>query len=152
MTMPELPSDELLDRFESAANAAWNRGELDALDEFFADDVAVHDVPTGQTYGNLDEFKGWISGVRQGFPDFTLDEEATSYFAADDRLVSQWVFTGTHDGTLPEIEVEPTNQPVELAGVTVYEMTDGVVTEAWWYFDMMGLLSQLGLVPEELPA
>jgi predicted ester cyclase len=124
--MPELPSDELLDRFESAANAAWNRGELDALDEFFADDVAVHD--------------------------FTLDEEATSYFAADDRLVSQWVFTGTHDGTLPEIEVEPTNQPVELAGVTVYEMTDGVVTEAWWYFDMMGLLSQLGLVPEELPA
>jgi hypothetical protein len=27
-------------------------------------------------------------------------------------------------------------------------VADGVVTEAWWYYDMLGMLTQLGVVPE----
>jgi steroid delta-isomerase-like uncharacterized protein len=150
--MSDIDTDELLERFEASTVAAWNRGEVDGIDDLFAADVAVHEVPTGNTYEGLDEFKDWIRGIRTGFPDFALDEEASTFFVADDRIVSQWVFTGTHEGRLPGLDAEPTNQSVELTGATIYAMDGQTVTEAWWYFDMMGLMGQLGLVPEELLA
>jgi steroid delta-isomerase-like uncharacterized protein len=150
--MTNVPTDELLESFREHTNAAWNRGDHDAFDDVCADDVVVHDVPMGETYEGLDAFKRWVGDIRQGFPDFRLDDEATTFFVADGRIVSQWVFHGTHDGRLPGIDADPTNQSVEMSGATVYGLEDGVVTEAWWYYDMLGMLAQLGLVPGELPA
>jgi steroid delta-isomerase-like uncharacterized protein len=150
--MSELSTDERLEQFRESTEATWNRGELDALDDVFSPDVVVHEVPTHETYEGLEAFKDWVRNIRTGFPDFELDADASTYFAGEDRIVGQWVFTGTHEGELSGIDADPTHQSVELAGVTVYALDGDEVTEAWWYFDMLSLLGQLGLVPGEIPA
>jgi predicted ester cyclase len=50
------------------------------------------------------------------------------------------------------VDVEPTYESIELHGATVYELDDGRVTEAWWHYDNVAFLTQLGLAPEGLTA
>lgn len=138
----QVTADQLVEHAETM----WNEGDLDAAEEFFADDVLVHNVPEQMEYDGIGEFKQWAESVRTGFPDFEVT--TSSVIADDERVVSQWQASGTHDGRLPNLDIPPTNREVSWEGVTVYELTDEQVTEAWWYYDMFSMLTQLGVVPE----
>ena len=128
------------------AEAVWNDGDLDAADAFFVDDVVVHDVPHQRDYEGLDEFKAWVTEVRTAFPDF--ETEATSIIVGDGSVVSQWTATGTHEGEMADLDIEPTGETITWEGVTVYTVDDEEVTEAWWYYDLAGMMVQLGVIPE----
>ena len=84
--------------------------------------------------------------MRTGFPDFTARN--LREYRGDDFVISRWRVTGTHDGLLESIDLPATGKEVEFEGVTIYEFEDDMVTEAWWYSDMTGLLTQLGVIPE----
>jgi steroid delta-isomerase-like uncharacterized protein len=144
--MAEHGNPHVAETIEEYAETVWNRGDTDAAGEYFAEDVVVHDVPAGTDYEGLGAFEGWVTDVRSGFPDFAV--ETRSVIPGDDRIASQWVATGTHDGTMSGLDVEPTGETVRWEGTTVYRVADGNVTEAWWYYDMLGMLTQLGVVPE----
>jgi steroid delta-isomerase-like uncharacterized protein len=130
-------------------NDIWNEGDATLAREVFAEDVVVHDIPLGTTHEGVDAFTEWMREVREGFPDFRV--ETQDVVVGESKLVAQWVATGTHDGPL-SIGAEPTGRQADWQGATVYAVADGTVTEAWWYYDMLGILEQLGLVPQELPA
>ena len=136
----------LAEQIRGYADAVWNEGDIDAADEYFADDVVVHDVPNQTDYENLDEFKQWVRDVRTAFPDLTV--ETTSVIAGDEQIASQWVTSGTHKGQMTDLDIEPTNKTVTWEGVTVYTVKDEKVTEAWWYYDAAGMMAQLGVLPE----
>ncbi len=138
----QLPDSEAL-------NTVWNEGDAALAGEIFAEDVVVHDIPLGATYEGLDAFTDWMSGTREAFPD--LHVETLDTVVGETKLVTRWVVDGTHEGTL-STGVEPTGQRVEWEGATVYTLDDGVVTEAWWYYDLLGIFEQLGQVPPELTA
>jgi predicted ester cyclase len=40
----------------------------------------------------------------------------------------------------------PTGKEVMMTGQTVHSFRDGRIAEAWWNFDTLGLLRQLGAV------
>jgi len=128
------------------AEAVWNDGNLDAVDAFFAADVLVHEVPNQRDYEGLDEFKAWVTEVRTAFPDF--ETEATSIIVGDGSVVSQWTAAGTHEGEMVDLDIEPTGETITWEGVTVYTVDDEEVTEAWWYYDLAGMMVQLGVIPE----
>lgn len=130
--------------------SVWNQGDVEKVDGYFHDDVVVHDLPAGEEYEGLAAFKQWIEEVRAGFPDFDVGVE--DVIAGDDRIVARWVASGTHEGELPELGLDPTGESATWEGVTIYELDGEMVTEAWWYYDMMTILTQLGVVPEEMPA
>lgn len=150
--MSESATDDPSEQFREYTEAVWNHGNVDAVDELFAVDVVVHDVPIGETYDGRDEFVQWVHRVRESFPDFEVDMETIEFVVSDDRVVSQWTVSGTHEGPLSGFDVDPTGNTVEFSGVTVYRLDGTQVTEAWWYYDTLTYLGQLGLVPEELPA
>lgn len=145
-------STTLVEQFREHTEAAWNRGEVDSVDDLFAPDVVVHDAQSGETYDGRDAFKEWISAVRTAFPDFAVDMAETMFLVDEDHVVSQWVVRGTHEGPLAGVEMEPTHEAIELHGATVYELRDGQVIEAWWHYDNLALLGQLGAIPEGLTA
>jgi predicted ester cyclase len=41
---------------------------------------------------------------------------------------------------------------MEMTGVTIKRVSEGKIVEAWTNFDAMGMMHQLGMVPEPLQA
>jgi steroid delta-isomerase-like uncharacterized protein len=139
-------SQEISEQLREHADAVWNDGDIDAAGTFFAEDAVVHNEPQQNDYEGLDAFKQWVSEIRTAFPDFEV--ETTSVIVGDGRVASEWVASGTHEGEMAELDIPPTNNRVTWKGVTVYELDGDEVTEAWWYYDMAGILTQLGAIPE----
>jgi predicted ester cyclase len=46
----------------------------------------------------------------------------------------------------------PTGRRVEIAGITIDRIADGKIAESWTCFDTLGMMQQLGAVPEAQPA
>jgi steroid delta-isomerase-like uncharacterized protein len=130
--------------------AAWEEGKLEAADELFAEGVIVHNVPAETDFEGIEEFKEWISNTRNAFPDFAVESSDEDFIGGENKVAVQWVATGTNERPLARLDIEPTNEHVEFEGVTVFEFDNGKVTEAWWYYDMLGFLDQLGVVPQEM--
>ena len=141
---------ELTEQLDEYTEKAWNDKEYDAVDDLFAETVTIHNVATGTDYDGRAAFKEWIRGVHEGFPDFTVEYTTDDTIVGEHKIAQQWTVSGTHEGTLPDAGIEATGNRVEFDGVTVFELDDGKVTEAWWYYDMLAFLDQLGLIPEEM--
>ena len=139
-------SQAIAEQLREYADAVWNDGDIDVAGTFFAEDAVVHNEPQQNDYEGLDAFKEWVREVRTTFPDFEV--ETTSVIVGDGRVASEWVASGTHEGEMAELDIPPTNNRVTWKGVTVYELDGDEVTEAWWYYDMAGILTQLGAIPE----
>ena len=54
--------------------------------------------------------------------------------------------TGTHRGDL--FGISPTGKQVRMGGISIYRIADGRMREAWVARDDLGLLRQLGAVPQ----
>lgn len=143
-------AEAVIDQFSEYTESAWEQGDLDTLDELFGQDVVVHNVATGVDYEGLDEFKEWITNTRTAFPDFTVNYSDADFVVGENKVASQWEVSGTHEGHLTDLDIEPTGRSIKFEGVTIYELEDGMVTEAWWYFDAFDFLTQLGVIPEDM--
>ena len=128
-----------------ATDRIFNQGDIDYIDEVYAEDMVMHHVPGGKEYEGRDAFKQWRREHNRAFPDFRVEHD--DIIIGEDKFVTQWTATATHQGPLPGLNVEPTNKPIKYNGVTIHRMGEEKLTEAWWYFDQLGILMQLGLVP-----
>ncbi|MFC7097910.1 ester cyclase [Halobaculum marinum] len=126
----------------------WNGGDLATLGDYVAADAVIHDIPENEELHGVDEFAEWIDDVRTIFPDFHV--ETDEVIVGEGRIVSRWTASGTDEGGLTDFGLEPSNERAEWSGTTVYAVEDGAVTEAWWYYDMLGILAQLGALPPEM--
>lgn len=120
------------------------RGNVDALDELFAED-AVYREPGTEVRG-LEEIKAHMEGWQEGFPDFEFEvEEAV---AEDDVVITYFKGSGTHDGEFRGIS--PTGNSFEGEGVQIDRFEDGKVVEEINLWDNLTLVEQLGIDPSEL--
>ncbi len=85
-----------------------------------------------------------MTALLTAFPDarFTADVVV----ATPDRAAVRWTGRGTHLGPLQNLQ--PTGKPVVFTGINVYRMACGQIVEGWSEPDSLGLLQQLGVVPE----
>jgi predicted ester cyclase len=66
--------------------------------------------------------------------------------AEGEKVANRFVFLGTHLG---EFEgVAPTGKRVEFVGPSIDRVVDGTIVEIWVEVDMLGVMEQLGAVPE----
>jgi steroid delta-isomerase-like uncharacterized protein len=128
---------------------AFNRGNLDVIDEF-VDPGYVDHVGVSQELHGIEAFKQFVSVYRTGFPDIdiTIEEQV----AEGDVVVSRWSATGTHRGDLAGIP--PTGKRVAVNGTAFEHFRDGKLVETWDQYDALGMMQQLGVVPtpQETPA
>jgi steroid delta-isomerase-like uncharacterized protein len=120
----------------------WNTGSLDMADELFATDFVNHD-PNRPEVIDLESFKQFIVENHIAFPDFHTDFH--DMVAGGDKVAVRWTVTGTHKGELSGIP--PTCNQLAVTGIIVYRFADGKVVEAWWSYDALGMMQQLGVIP-----
>ena len=117
---------------------------LNIIDEIYAPDLVWHD-PDREIKGT-DEAKEFITLYKAAFPDLRTTVE--DVIAEGDQVVTRWTVRGTHQG-----EVEgfgpPTGRQVEMRGITIHRIDGGTIIEEWNSYDNLGVMQQLGLIPEQ---
>ncbi len=80
------------------------------------------------------------------FPDSRL--RMTRSFGQKDWVSGEFSFAGTHSGPLAGPggqSIPATNRPLLMKYAVVYKLKGGEITERHEYFDLMGMMAQLGL-------
>jgi steroid delta-isomerase-like uncharacterized protein len=126
---------------------AFNRGDVDTLDELVADDFVEHDPMPGMS-PDREGLKAMIRGLHAAFPDFHTEVE--DRIVAGDKVVERWCSTGTQEGEF--MGIPPTNRHVEVHGMDISRLADGRLVEHWTQLDMMSMVQQLGIMQAEMPA
>jgi steroid delta-isomerase-like uncharacterized protein len=120
--------------------AAWDRGEVDALDELMAEGYQRHgsDEPPLDLAG----FKASITATRSAFPDLvtTIDE----ILLDGDRAAIRWHSVGTHTGSL--LGVPATGRRVGVSGATFTHFENDRIVEEHVTWDPRALLTALGVI------
>lgn len=118
-----------------------NRAALERLDELVASDYVG---PRGER--GPEGFRNTLTGLRAGVPDiqFTIEE----LLADESRVAVQWTWRGTHTGRLREFAAP--QKPVTNEGIAVYHLRDGKIVQGAVQTDRLGLLQQIGVLPQDL--
>ncbi len=123
---------------------------LSRSSEYTSDEAEIENVPIGMTFHGKEGIKQFLSGWATAFPDSTV--EVTNLQATDTFAYSEFIGRGTHNGILrsPMGDIPPTGKSVEIRFCEVFLLRDGQIVQERLYYDLMGMLQQLGLV--QLPA
>jgi steroid delta-isomerase-like uncharacterized protein len=121
---------------------AWNRGNLEVVDEIFAPDYTEHILRPGQEPGT-EGYKGRVLTTRAAFPDLVCDVE--DLIAEGDRIALRYTLRGRHDGELAG--TPPSGRRMSSDGMVFARFQDGKIVERWQVHDDLGLLQQIGALP-----
>ena len=122
----------------------WNKGNLRVTEELFAPNYVHHDASTPDVGLGPESEKKRATLYRTAFPDFRLTVE--DIIAEGETVTARWSCRGTHKGDLSGIA--PTGKQVTISGVSIARFTGGKMAEGWVNWDALGLMQQLGVVPE----
>lgn len=127
-------------RIEQAWLAAWDLGEVEALDTLLSPDYRrIGGTGEGQS---LAEFKASIVTTRAAFPDLrTLIDEI---LVDGDRAAIRWHSTGTHRH--PFLGVPPTHREIKVSGTTFAHFDGTLIAKEYVTWDPRVLLTALGIL------
>jgi predicted ester cyclase len=122
----------------------FNKGNVDALSDFFSSDCIVRTSPFPDIKG-AEAYKEYHRGIRAAFPDIklTIDE----LILEGDTAVLRGPISLTHLGQLPTLPIPPTGKKAVVMACWVAHLAGGKCTELLEYADWLGLLQQLGVIP-----
>jgi steroid delta-isomerase-like uncharacterized protein len=133
----------LVHRYYEAWNEALNKQNLAGVDELFAPDFVIHGTglfPDMDLAGVKQVFTAWWTV----FPDwhYTLED----LIAEGDKVAHRYTVRGTHQGEI--MGIPPTGKRVSATGIEIDRIKDGKIVESWFSSDMLGLMQQLGAIPQ----
>jgi hemoglobin len=102
------------------------------------DPASPPDMPLG-----IEGLKRAVSMYRTAFSDLRVTVH--DQLAERDRVVTRWSAEGTHTGRLGDLD--PTNKRARVTGITIDRIADGRIVESWTYWDTLGMMMQLGVIP-----
>jgi steroid delta-isomerase-like uncharacterized protein len=122
----------------------WNKGNLPVADELIAPTYTHHDASTPDVGRGPESEKKRVTHYRNAFPDMRLTIE--DIIAEGETVIARWSCRGQHKGELNGIA--PTGKQVAITGVTITRFAGGKMVEGFVNWDALGLMQQLGVVPE----
>ena len=120
------------------------KGNMDVIDEYIAPGYIGHDPSEPEPIRGPQGFRTQVEKYLAGFPDGRLTVE--DQFAEGDMVATRWTGRGTHTGEIAGIS--PTGKEVTVTGLTFSRIEGDKVIEEWNTWDTLGMLVQLGAVPQ----
>jgi steroid delta-isomerase-like uncharacterized protein len=120
-----------------------NGRKLSLIDETVAEDFVFIDSTLGTVKGR-DSLKEMFTRMFSSFPDLIWTVE--QYISEGDTIVTRYSVTGTQDGDYRSIPA--THKKVMVQGVSINKIIDGKLAETRMLRDDLGLMRQLGVIPE----
>ncbi len=127
---------------------AFSTGDFEAYKEVVAPEYVWY-LPSRSTKPiSREETIEFGKMLHNAFPDFSYSIE--ELIAGEDRVISIFIFRGTHEGEFQGIPV--TGNKIEFSGVMITRIENGKIVEDREEFDSLGLMQQLGmeLKPKEV--
>ena len=136
--------EEMKAALEKMNEDAWNKRDLDAAYEAYANDVVFRRVPFPPMVGK-EANKQADAGTLTAFTAIrsTIDE----MIVEDNAAIIRWTWEGVHSGSSPSMGISATGKHVSFVGCSVYRFRDGKIVEQWEYGDTLGPFQQLGVIP-----
>jgi steroid delta-isomerase-like uncharacterized protein len=122
---------------------AWGGGDVGLLAELTAPGYRFND-PTLPEPLDVQGEQELIRAFRAAVPDLTFRIE--DEVEAGDVVAQRWVVTGTHQGELWGIPA--TGRSFAAHGNSFVRFEGGKLAEAFTTWDALGMLRQLGVIPE----
>ena len=130
----------LIQRF---VGEVFNRGNLDVVDDIFAPVYVGHTAGLPEQTSGPEGVKEFIGLYSSAFPDVHTTIE--DIIAEGDKVAYRWTAVGTHRAEL--LGVAPSNNRVELTGITIERIEDGRIVETYNNFDQAGMMRRIGAIP-----
>ena len=124
-----------------------NEGQLERANDLVKEDFVELDPLPGQEQGR-EGLKAVIHALRSAFPDMRW--VVKEMVAESDKVVTRFVWTGTHRGEF--LGIPTTGRKVEVKGVVIDRLENGKMADSRILMDTMGLMQQLGVIPAPPPA
>ena len=120
-----------------------NKKNLALIDELVAPTFIDHDSSMPDAKG-AEGVKRLAAMVHASFPDlhFTVEDMV----AEGDKVVYRYTVRGTHQGDF--MGIAPTGKQFAVTGIHIYRVGDRKFQEEWENWDMLGLMRQLGVLPQ----
>jgi predicted ester cyclase len=125
----------------------WNEGDEKTIMRLAHPEAVVHGLSdNGEPVRGTAQFVQFFHAFRGAIPDIHVTVQRTVSEGA--YTTGHCVVTGRHTG--PGLQIAATNKPIRFEGVCILRIANGVIVEAWNFFDFLSFYTQLGVV--ELPA
>lgn len=125
----------------------YGQGKIELIQQLVHDDAIAHEPSMGRT--DRKGIEQIVQGYRRGFPD--LEVKVTDTVAQGDKVVIRWRAAGTHRGDF--FGVPASSQRVTIEGMSELLFQGGKIKESWDHYDMLGMMRQIGAIPESaMPA
>ena len=121
---------DLATRAKRALERVCSGAELEHASAYY--DAKFEDHVNDAAFHGLKGVHRSVKMYQRAFPDMQITVE--EQIVQDDRVVSRFVFTGTHRG-----------RRVRFNGITISRFENGMIVQDWSVTDSLGMLRQLGL-------
>lgn len=123
--------------------SAWDSRDPEAFAALFLPDGVRHEwALPGAVLVGRSEIAGHVRTYMQAVPDCSLEIRSARQTAG--WAVLEWTFRGTQVGDLPGLPAS--GETVELPGVSVCDVRDGLLAEERVYWDAATLMAAAGVI------
>jgi steroid delta-isomerase-like uncharacterized protein len=123
---------------------AYNRHDIGNLYTCYTEDATYDSPRTGRNLRG-DGIVKYVKSVWEAYPDAKV-ELITMREAGEGLIVSEWRFSGTNTGILPNGS-PATGRTVTFQGASFTQYKGDQIQSERVYFDLLDVLTQLGLKP-----
>ncbi len=125
----------------------FSQGKLDRIDELVAPDAIEHEVVPGlEGATGPQALREFTRAFRAAFPDLKVTAE--DWITEGDKVVARFTLTGTHRGEF--LGMPPSGKTIKIEGIDIVRVANGKLVEHWGSTDNLGLMEQLGALPEPM--
>jgi steroid delta-isomerase-like uncharacterized protein len=111
----------------------WNKGHREAIGELLAPDALFHEGITAAL--GPEGFYPFFDRMQAAFSDIHMIVHDA--IAEGDKVCLRWSGTMSHTGD--GLGVPPTNEQLDIAGISIVRIANGRLVEKWQSWDMLGL-------------
>jgi len=118
----------------------WNGGNLDLIEELYAEDFVCHVEPEDDWVGRAG-VRDAVNLVRGTLSDY--EERIDDVVVDGDKVALRIMVTGTYDAS-GSADDGASGRRVSTLAVLIYRVADGQIAEQWEVVNMLGMFRQLG--------
>lgn len=122
---------------------AWNKGNVEVAEEVISPDFTVHGAGGQPIKSGITGVQDLVRTWRAAFPDGEMVVE--DVIAEGDIVAARLIWRGTHTGEF--YGTPPSGKRVEVTSIGIDRMENGKIVEGWGEMDMVGMLRQIGALP-----
>ncbi|MES2397877.1 MAG: ester cyclase [Bacteroidota bacterium] len=122
---------------------SFAKGDVQQVEKLWGSDYKLH-FPGKINALSKEESKQVMKEYNTGFPDMKVSIE--DQIAEGDLVVTRTTIGGTHKGEFQGFAAS--NKKIIVTAISTQRIVDGKIVEEWSEFDALGMMKQIGAIPE----